>query len=56
MNKYFEEINKNKYLALDATNVSKETIKTFEELWSKFRELINSITKHPDEYDQKIQI
>ena len=46
MNKYFEEINKNKYLTLVPTNESKKIIKKYEELWSKIRYLIRSITKN----------
>ena len=45
MNRYFEEINKSKYLMLVPTNESKEKIKKYEELWSKVRDLIRSITK-----------
>ena len=53
MNGYFEEINKNKYLTLVPTNGGKEKIKKYEELWSKIRDLIRSITKNSDDYDQK---
>ena len=52
-NGYFEEINKNKYLTLVRTNESKEIIKKYEELWSKIRDLIRSITKNSDGYDEK---
>ena len=31
--RYFEEINRNKYLTLVPTNESKEKIKKYEELW-----------------------
>ena len=51
MNGYFEEINKSKYLTLIPTNESKE--KKYEELWSKIRDLIKSITKNSDDYDKK---
>ena len=44
VNESFEEINKNKYLMLVPTNESKEIIKIYEELWSKIRDLVNSIT------------
>ena len=44
VNGYFEKINGNKYLALVPTNKSKERIKKYEELWSKIRDLIMSIT------------
>ena len=53
MNGYFEEINKNKYLTLVPTNESKEKIKKHKELWRKIRDLIKSITKNPDDYDEK---
>ena len=52
VNGYFEEISKNKYLTLVPTNESKEIIK-YEELWSKIRNLIRSISKNSDDYDKK---
>ena len=53
MNGYFEEINKSKYLMLVPTNDSKEKVKKYEELWSKIRDLIRSMTKNSDHYDEK---
>ena len=53
-NEYFEEINRNNYLALVPTNESKEKIKKYEELWSKVRDLIRSITRNSDEKYMKI--
>ena len=53
MNGYFEEINKSKFLTLVPTNKSKEIIKKDEELWSKNRDLIRSITKNSGYYDEK---
>ena len=53
VNGYFEEINKNKNLTLVPTNESKEIIKKIEELWSKIRDLISSITKNSDDYGEK---
>ena len=53
VNGYFEEINGNKYLTLVRTNESKENIKKYEELWIKIRDLIRSITKNSDDYDEK---
>ena len=53
VNGYFEEINGNKYLTPVPTNESKEKIKRDEELWSKIRDLIRSITKNSDDYDEK---
>ena len=53
VNGFFEEVNKSKYLTVVPTNESKEIIKKYEELWSKFRDLIRSITKNSDDYDEK---
>ena len=53
VNGYFEEINGNKYLTLFRTNESKEKIKKYEEKWIKIRDLIRSITKTSDDYDEK---
>ena len=52
-NGYFEEINKNEYLTLVYTNESKKIIKKYEELRNKIRDLIRSITKNSDDYDEK---
>ena len=48
-----KKFSKNKYLTQVLTNVSKEKIKKSEELWSKIRDLIGSITKNLDDYDEK---
>ena len=53
MNGYFEEFSENQYLTLVPTNESKEKIKTYEELWINIRDLIRSLTKEPDVYDEK---
>ena len=53
VNWYFGEMNKNKCLTVVSTNESKELIKTYEELWSKFRGLIRPITKNSEDYDEK---
>ena len=53
LNDYFEQTNGNKYLTLIPANESKEKIKKYEELWSKIRDLIRSITKNSDDYDKK---
>ena len=42
-----------KYLALVATNDSKEKIKKYEKMPSKIKDLIRSITKSSDDYDEK---
>ena len=34
-------------------NESKQIIKEYEELWSKIRDLIRSVTKKSDDYDKK---
>ena len=47
------EINGNEYLTLVPTNESIEKIKKYEELWCKIRDLIRSITKNSDDYDEK---
>ena len=54
VNGYFdEEINGNAYLTLVPTNESKEMIKKNGEMWSKIRDLIKSINKSSDDYDEK---
>ena len=53
MNGYFAEINENKYLISVPTNEGKEKLKKYEELWIKIRDLIRSITKKSDDYDEK---
>ena len=53
VNGYFEEINGNKYLMLLLTKARKEKIKKYEELWSKTWDLIRSITKKSDDYEEK---
>ena len=53
INGYFDEIYGNKYLTLVPTNESKEKMKKYEELWIKIRDLIRSITKNLDDYDEK---
>ena len=53
MNGYFERINGNEYLTLVPTNESKERIKTYQELRIKIRDLIRSVTKKLDDYDEK---
>ena len=53
VNGYFEEINENKYLMLVSTYENNEKIKKYEELWIKIRDLIRSITRNLDDYDEK---
>ena len=51
-NGYFEKINGNNYSTLVSTNESKKK-KKYEELWNKIRDLIRSITKNLNDYDEK---
>ena len=53
MNGYFEKLNESKYLKLVPNNESKEKIKKYEELWSKFKDLIRLIAKKSDDYEEK---
>ena len=53
VNGYFEEIDKTRYLTLVPANENKGKIKKYEELWSKIRDLVRSITKNTDNYDEK---
>ena len=46
LNEFFQKINGNKSLTLVPTNKSKETIKKYEELWSKIRDFISLITEN----------
>ena len=49
MNGYFEETNRNKCLTLVRTNESNK----YEEMWNKIRNLIRSVTRKSDDYDEK---
>ena len=40
-------------MTLVPTNESKGIIKENEELWKKIRDLISSVTKHLDDYDEE---
>ena len=51
VNGYFEKINRNNYLTLVPNNEGKE--KKYEELQKKIRDLIRSITKNSDDYDER---
>ena len=37
----------------DPTDKSKDTLKRYEEIWNKMRDLIRSVTKNSDYYDEK---
>ena len=43
-------------LMLGPTNESKQKIKEDKELWSNFRDLIRSVTKNLDDFDEKYLI
>ena len=49
VNRYFEEINKRKYLTLVPTNESKEKIKKYEELWIKIKKKYMKIKFNMDD-------
>ena len=50
---YIGENNGNKYLTLVRTDGSINTLKTYEKLWTKTRDLIRSKTNNSDDYDEK---
>ena len=56
MNRYFEYLNGNKYLTLVPTDESKEKNKKYKEMWIKIRDLIRSMTKISNDYDEKYMI
>ena len=43
-------------MTLDPTDESKDTFKKYEELWSKIRDLVRSITNNSDKYDEKYML
>ena len=49
-NRCIEKCNGNKYLTLIPTDKSKDTLKKYEELWNKIRDLIRSITNNLDSW------
>ena len=53
VNGYFEEINQNKHLRLVPTNESEAKNKKYQEVWIETSYLIRSITKNPNDYDEK---
>ena len=53
INGYFEKINGNKYLTLVPTKEIKEKIEKYKEMQNKIRDLIRSVTKKSDDYDEK---
>ena len=53
INRHIKESNGNKYFKLVRTDKSKDTLKTYEELWNKIRALVRSVTNNSDDYDRK---
>ena len=52
VNGYFEGTNGNKYLTLVPKNEFKNETKKYKELWFKIKDLIKSVTKNSDDYDE----
>ena len=50
---FIEESNGNKYLPLVPNDEIKDALKKFEELWSKSRDLIRSISNSSDGYEKE---
>ena len=53
INGYFEEIIGKKYFTIVSTNESTDKIKKYEESWNKIRDLIRSVTKKLDDYNEQ---
>ena len=53
INGYFEEIIGKKYLTIVSTNESTDKSKKYEESWNKIRDLIRSVTKKLDDYNEQ---
>ena len=53
INRHIKESNGNKIFKLVRTDKSKDTLKTYEELWNKIRALVRSVTNDSDDYDRK---
>ena len=53
MNGNFGKIDENRYLTLVPTNKSKKIMKKYEELWSKIRDSIRSITNNSNYCHEK---
>ena len=54
INLHIEESSGYKYLTLVRTDESKETLKKYQELWTKIKDLTRSITNNLDNYEEKI--
>ena len=53
INRYIKESNWNKYLTLVPIDERKDTLKKFEEIWNKIRDLIRVVTNNSDDCDEK---
>ena len=53
INEYIKESYGNKCLTLVPNDENKDILKKYEELWTKIRDLIRSITNNSDNYDEK---
>ena len=53
INGYSKEDNRNKYLTLVHIDRSKNTVKKYEELWNKIRDLTRPKSNNSDDYDEK---
>ena len=53
INGYFEEIIRKIYLTIVSTNESTDKSKKYEESWNKIRDLIRSVTKKLDDYNEQ---
>ena len=54
INLHIEESSGYEYLTLVRTDESKETLKKYQELWTKIKDLTRSITNNLDNYEEKI--
>ena len=48
---HIKKSNGNKYLTLVPTNEGKDTLKKYEELWNKIKDLVKSIINDSNNYD-----
>ena len=53
INGYIEESDGNKYLTLVQTNENKDILKNYEELWTKIRDHVRTITNKSNHYDEQ---
>ena len=53
INRYIKESNWNKYSTLVPIDERKDTLKKFEEIWNKIRDLIRVVTNNSNDCDEK---